>query len=134
MQYDFKLLAVDIPTAGAEHRVYVIGDEAEYRVGGGLISVLRDPIVKAMAAQKEFEEHDEREDEEYRQREAEETHTQDMLEKLEQDTASEVAGKEELTNPQVITRETEAAKAWVVPTYWHWFCSTINDSRPRWGC
>lgn len=91
--------------------MYVIGDEAEYRVGGGLISVLRDPIVKAMAAQKEFEEHDEREDEEYRQREAEETHTQDMLEKLEQDAASEVAGKEELTNPQVITRETEAAKA-----------------------
>jgi hypothetical protein len=110
-QYDFKLLAVDIPTAGAEHRVYVIGDEAEYRVGGGLISVLRDPIVKAMAAQKEFEERDEREDEEYRQWEAEETHTQDMLEKLEQDRASEVAAKEELTNPQVITRETEAAKA-----------------------
>ncbi|CAM6072363.1 unnamed protein product [Sphagnum tenellum] len=110
-RYDFKLLAVDIPTAGAEHRVYVIGDEAEYRVGGGLISVLRDPVVKAMAAQKEFEEHDERDDEECRQREAEETHTQDMLEKLEQDTASEVAGKEELTNPQVITQETEAAKA-----------------------
>lgn len=62
--------------------MYVIGDEAEYRVGGGLISVLRDPIVKAMAAQKEFKEHDEREDEEDRQhaREAEETHTQDMLE------------------------------------------------------
>ncbi len=67
--------------------MYVIGDEAEYRVGGGLKSVLRDPIVKAMAAQKEFEEHDEREDEEDRQhaQEAEETHTQDMLEKLEQD-------------------------------------------------
>jgi hypothetical protein len=113
LQYDFKLLTVDIPTAGAEHRVYVIGDEAEYRVGGGLISVLRDPIVKAMAAQKEFEERDEREDEEDRQhaQEAEEIHTQDMLEKLEQDTASEVAAKEELTNPQVITRETEAAKA-----------------------
>lgn len=92
--------------------MYVIGDEAEYRVGGGLISVLRDPIVKAMAAQKEFEGHDEREDEEDRQHawEAEETHTQDMLEKLEQDAASEVA-KEELTNPQVITQETEAAKA-----------------------
>ncbi|CAM6023790.1 unnamed protein product [Sphagnum balticum] len=110
-QYDFKLLAVDIPTAGAEHRVYVIGDEAEYRVGGGLISVLRDPIVKAMAAQKEFQERDEREDEEYRQQEAEETHTQDMLEKLEQDAASEVAANKELTNPQVIKRGTEAAKA-----------------------
>jgi len=112
LQYDFKLLAVDIPTAGAEHWVYVIGDEAEYRVGGGLISVLRDPIVKAMAAQKEFEERDEREEEDRQHaQEAEEIHTQDMLEKLEQDTASEVAAKEELTNPQVITRETEAAKA-----------------------
>lgn len=92
--------------------MYVIGDEAEYRVGGGLISVLRDPIVKAMAAQKEFEERDEREEEDRQHaQEAEEIHTQDMLEKLEQDTASEVAAKEELTNPQVITRETEAAKA-----------------------
>ncbi len=91
--------------------MYVIGDEVEYRVGGGLISVLRDPIVKAMAAQKEFQERDEREDEEYRQQEAEETHTQDMLEKLEQDAASEVAANEELTNPEVIKRETEAAKA-----------------------
>ncbi|KAG0481681.1 hypothetical protein HPP92_012099 [Vanilla planifolia] len=33
----------------------LIGDEEEYKVGGGLISELRDPIVKAMAAEKEFE-------------------------------------------------------------------------------
>jgi hypothetical protein len=44
----------------ADHRVYLVGDEQEYQLGGGLTSVLRDPIVKAMAAQ-EFEEHDEQE-------------------------------------------------------------------------
>jgi hypothetical protein len=26
-QYDFKLLAVDIPTAAAHHQVYLVGDE-----------------------------------------------------------------------------------------------------------
>ncbi|KAH9549135.1 hypothetical protein CY35_10G004200 [Sphagnum magellanicum] len=116
-QYDFKLLAVDIPTAGAEHRVYLIGDEAEYRVGGGLISVLRDPIVKAMAAQKEFEERDEREHEEEIQRawEAEEARAQERLDKLERDAAATAAAsktlKEELPNPEVVPQEREAMKA-----------------------
>ncbi|CAM6006065.1 unnamed protein product [Sphagnum balticum] len=116
-QYDFKLLAVDIPTAGAEHRVYLIGDEAEYRVGGGLISVLRDPIVKAMAAQKEFEERDEREHEEDIQRawEAEEARAQERLDKLERDAAATAAAsktpKEELPNPEVVPQEREAMKA-----------------------
>lgn len=66
--YEFKLLAVDVPTAGSDQRIFLVGDEKEYTVGGGLISELREPIIKAMAAQKEFEEEDEREaDEEERQ-------------------------------------------------------------------
>ncbi|CAA6661890.1 unnamed protein product [Spirodela intermedia] len=72
-QYDIKLLAVDIPMAtGPDQRIFMIGDEAEYRVGGGLISELRDPIVKAMAAEKEFEDQDLREEEEDEKREIEE--------------------------------------------------------------
>ncbi|CAO2161210.1 unnamed protein product [Urochloa humidicola] len=72
-QYDMKLLAVDIPMAsGPDQRLFLIGDEQEYKVGGGLISELRDPIVKAMAAEKEFDYLDEREDAEDEQREREE--------------------------------------------------------------
>lgn len=63
-QYDFKLLAIDVANPGADQRLYIVGDEVEYRVGGGLISQLRDPILKAMAAQKEFEAQDEKEEEE----------------------------------------------------------------------
>ncbi|KAL3524080.1 hypothetical protein ACH5RR_016914 [Cinchona calisaya] len=64
-QYDMKLLAVDIPMAtGPDQLLYVVGDEEEYRVGGGLISELRDPVIKAMAASKEFEDRDELEDKE----------------------------------------------------------------------
>lgn len=73
LQYDMKLLAVDIPMAsGPDQRLFLVGDEQEYKVGGGLISELRDPIVKAMAAEKEFDYLDEREDEEDEQREREE--------------------------------------------------------------
>ena len=65
-----KLLAVDIPMAnGPDQRLFLIGNEEEYRIGGGLISELRDPIVKAMAAEKEFEVLDEREEEEDEARE-----------------------------------------------------------------
>lgn len=72
-QYDMKLLAVDIPMiAGPDQRFFLIGDEEEYKVGGGLISELRDPIVKAMAAEKEFEALDEKEDKEDAERELEE--------------------------------------------------------------
>lgn len=72
-QYDMKLLSVDIPMAtGPDQRLFLIGDEAEYRVGGGLISELRDPVVKAMAAEKEFEARDIKEDEEDEERELEE--------------------------------------------------------------
>ncbi|GJN37374.1 hypothetical protein PR202_gb26316 [Eleusine coracana subsp. coracana] len=72
-QYDIKLLAVDIPMAsGPDQRLFLIGDEQEYKVGGGLISELRDPIVKAMTAEKEFDDLDEREDAEDERREREE--------------------------------------------------------------
>ncbi|KAL3834731.1 hypothetical protein ACJIZ3_009467 [Penstemon smallii] len=72
-QYDMKLLAVDIPMAsGPDQRLYLIGDEEEYRIGGGLISELRDPVVKALAAEQEFEARDEKEDEEDAERELQE--------------------------------------------------------------
>ncbi|KAK7410805.1 hypothetical protein VNO78_01912 [Psophocarpus tetragonolobus] len=72
-QYDMKLLAVDVPMAsGPDQRLYLIGDEEEYRVGGGLISELRDPVVKAMAATKEFDDLDEIEEEEDAERDRQE--------------------------------------------------------------
>ncbi|WOL06833.1 hypothetical protein Cni_G15567 [Canna indica] len=72
-QYDMKLLAVDIPMAsGPDQRLFLVGDEKEYKVGGGLISELRDPIVTAMAAEKEFDDLDLKEEEEEEVREREE--------------------------------------------------------------
>lgn len=69
-KYNMKLLAVDIPMAsGPEQRLFVVGDEEEYRVGGGLIAELRDPVVRAMAATKELEERDDIEEEEDQERE-----------------------------------------------------------------
>ncbi|KAK7317041.1 hypothetical protein RJT34_00944 [Clitoria ternatea] len=85
-QYDMKLLAVDVPMAsGPDQRLYLIGDEEEYKVGGGLISELRDPVVKAMAATKEFDDLDEVEEEadaERERRESERKHHEE-IEKLE---------------------------------------------------
>lgn len=85
-QYDYKLLAVDVPmSTGPDQRLYLIGDEEEYKVGGGLISELRDPVLKAMAATKEFDDLDEIEEEEDAERElqeAEKKHREEM-EKLE---------------------------------------------------
>ncbi|CAA7060470.1 unnamed protein product [Microthlaspi erraticum] len=89
-QYDMKLLAVDIPMAsGPDQRLFLIGDEEEYRVGGGLISELRDPVVKAMAATKEFDNLDrieEEEDEERELLEAERKERED-IEKLEKESS-----------------------------------------------
>ena len=70
---------------GPDQRIFLIGDEEEYRVGGGLINELRDPVVKAMAATKEFEDRDEREDEEDAERELQEAETKRLeeTEKLE---------------------------------------------------
>ncbi|XP_027367514.1 uncharacterized protein LOC113873550 [Abrus precatorius] len=85
-QYDMKLLAIDVPMAsGPDQRLYLIGDEEEYRVGGGLISELRDPVVKAMAATKEFDDLDEIEEEADAERERQEAERKDReeVEKLE---------------------------------------------------
>ncbi|KAA8533953.1 hypothetical protein F0562_031470 [Nyssa sinensis] len=85
-QYDMKLLAVDIPMAtGPDQRMFLIGDEEEYMIGGGLISELRDPVVKAMAATKEFEDRDQMEDEEDAEREHQEAERRqrEEIEKLE---------------------------------------------------
>ncbi|TVU21640.1 hypothetical protein EJB05_31290, partial [Eragrostis curvula] len=83
-QYDLKLLAVDIPMAsGPDQRLFLVGDEQEYKVGGGLISELRDPIVKAMAAEKEFDDIDEREDAEDERREREEAEQRQREEEAE---------------------------------------------------
>ncbi|XP_010517519.1 PREDICTED: uncharacterized protein LOC104792944 [Camelina sativa] len=87
-QYDMKLLAVDIPMAsGPDQRLFLIGDEEEYRVGGGLISVLRDPVVKAMAATKEFDNLDRIEEEEDAERELQEAERKhrEEIEKLEKE-------------------------------------------------
>lgn len=87
-QYDMKLLAVDIPMAtGPDQRLFLIGDEEEYRIGGGLVSELRDPVVRAMAAEKEFEDRDDKEDEEDAERELEEAERRhrEEIEKLERD-------------------------------------------------
>ncbi|KAI3800043.1 hypothetical protein L1987_35350 [Smallanthus sonchifolius] len=50
-QYDMKLLSVDIPMAVGP--LFLIGDEEEYKVGGGLISELTDTVVKAIEEDKE---------------------------------------------------------------------------------
>ncbi|KAF3782729.1 hypothetical protein EJ110_NYTH24452 [Nymphaea thermarum] len=85
-QYDMRLLAVDIPvTTGADQRLFLVGNEEEYKIGGGLIYELRDPIIKAMAAEKEFEDIDQKEEEEEAERELqeEERKRQEEIEKLE---------------------------------------------------
>ncbi|GBG62274.1 hypothetical protein CBR_g29882 [Chara braunii] len=88
-KYEFKLVAVDVPTAGAEQRLFLIGDEAIYKSGGGLISELRDPIVTAMRAQKEFEDEDDKEEEDdERRRKAEEKRLAEEEEQKLKDAAS----------------------------------------------
>ncbi|XP_042481322.1 uncharacterized protein LOC122061870 [Macadamia integrifolia] len=85
-QYDMKLLAVDIPlSAGPDQRLFLLGDEEEYKIGGGLIAELRDPIVKAMAAEKEFEALDQKEEEEDAEKELQEAEkkNREETEKLE---------------------------------------------------
>ena len=72
---------------GPDQRLFLVGDEEEYKVGGGLIAELRDPVVKAMAAAKEFEDRDDKEDEEDAERELEEAERrhQEEIEKLERE-------------------------------------------------
>ena len=68
-----KLLAVDILMASRlDQRLFLVWDEEEYKVSGGLISELRDPMVKAMSAAKEFDDLDYIEEEEDTEREMQE--------------------------------------------------------------
>ena len=61
-----KLLASDLPMeSGPDQRLFLVGDEQEYKVCGGLISELRDTILEAMTT-RVHEAEDER-----REREAE---------------------------------------------------------------
>jgi len=86
-----KLLAVDVPMAsGPDQRLYLIGNEEEYRVGGGIISELRDPVVRAMAATKEFDDLDEIEEEEDAERERQEAERKEHeeIEKLEKSSGT----------------------------------------------
>jgi hypothetical protein len=100
-----KLLAVDIPMAsGPDQRLFVIGDEKEYRVGGGLISELRDPIVAAMAAEKEFDYLDEKEEEEDQQREKEEAERK-QKEEEERALEEEMRRREEAEREKIIEEE-----------------------------
>lgn len=75
-KYDFKLLAVDVATSGSDsgvpQRIYIIGNENEYVESGGVIAELRDPVVKALAKQKDFDAEDDREAEEEARHEKEE--------------------------------------------------------------
>ncbi|CAL1392686.1 unnamed protein product [Linum trigynum] len=87
-QYDMRLLAVDIPMAsGPDQRLFLIGDEEEYKVGGGIIGELRDPVIRAMSATKEFDDLDQIEEEEDAERELQEAEKkrQEEIEKLEKD-------------------------------------------------
>ncbi|KAI5081729.1 hypothetical protein GOP47_0001472 [Adiantum capillus-veneris] len=96
-KYEFKLLAIDVAVPGAEQRLFLVGDEMEYKVGGGLIGQLRDPMFKAMAAQEEFDAQDEKEEEEEakaeearREQEAkdEEARRNEEIERLEKENAN----------------------------------------------
>ena len=45
-KYDFKLLAVDVPTAaGSDQRLYLAGDDRIYQ-RGSIIAELRDPFLQ----------------------------------------------------------------------------------------
>nr|CAD1839929.1 unnamed protein product [Ananas comosus var. bracteatus] len=57
--------------SGPDQRLFLVGDEEDTKLAG-LISELRDPIVKAMAAEKEFDDLDQKEEEEDEKKRAEE--------------------------------------------------------------
>ena len=60
-----KLLASDLPMeSGQDQRLFLVGDEQEYKVCGGLISELRDTILEAMTTRVHEAEDERREREE----------------------------------------------------------------------
>lgn len=49
-KYDFKLLAVDVPTAaGSDQRLYLAGDDRIYQ-RGSIIAELRDPFLQVSSS------------------------------------------------------------------------------------
>ncbi|KAJ3693784.1 hypothetical protein LUZ60_009264 [Juncus effusus] len=108
-QYDMKLLAVDIPmVSGSDQRLFLIGDEKEYKIGGGLISELRDPIVMAMAAEKEFDVLDEIEEREDERREKEEAERK-QREQEERAVEEETRRREEREREKIVEEEEKKA-------------------------
>ncbi|GAQ89488.1 hypothetical protein KFL_005290030 [Klebsormidium nitens] len=105
-KYEFKLISVDVPTAAgaAEQRLYLVGDAAAYQKAGTLINELRDPIIKAMSMEHQFEEEDDKEDEEEARarRDAEAQQFQEQLAREADQLAAEAAAREQ---------EQEAARA-----------------------
>ncbi|GKB40784.1 hypothetical protein Tco_0885726 [Tanacetum coccineum] len=72
-RFIIMICSIDLPMAARpDKRLFLIGDEEEYKVGGGLISEPRVLMVRAMAATKEFEARDLKEDKEDVERELEE--------------------------------------------------------------
>lgn len=63
---------------GPDQRLFLVGDDEEYKVGDGLIAELRDPVVKAMTAAKESEACDIQEDALRRIEDAERNHSEEI--------------------------------------------------------
>lgn len=50
-KYEFKMLAVDVPSAaGGEQRLFLEGDETLYN-RGGILNELRDPFLRVLGLQ-----------------------------------------------------------------------------------
>ncbi|XP_002962751.2 uncharacterized protein LOC9661647 isoform X1 [Selaginella moellendorffii] len=67
-QYHVKLLAADIPMDTSDERLYVVGDDRDFEASQGPYFELRDPIFKAIAAEREFDVLDEIEASQQRKR------------------------------------------------------------------
>jgi hypothetical protein len=61
-KYDFKLLAVDVPSAlGGEQRIFLVGGPSIYDAGG-VLTELREPFVRALTLQESHDAEDDSED------------------------------------------------------------------------
>lgn len=62
-KYDFKLLAVDVPSAlGGEQRIFLVGGPSLYNQAGGVLTELREPFVRALTLQEAHDAEDDSED------------------------------------------------------------------------